>query len=306
MRALPVLAGLLALAAAGSGVHPSQAAFTSSARNPANTITTASDWVAPAVTVTSPAEGAFVTDTTPTIRGAAGTATGDSSTISVRIYSGTAAIGTPVQTRTATRWSGAWSTTAGTLADGTYTVAAIQTDTGSNTGTDAATFTIDTTAPTPTSISAANRSGGVKGRLGAGDSITYTFSEAIAPASVLSTFAGGSTTANVQVFFYNNGSADYFGLLDGNGQQNVKLDVGVATNAELVTANVTWPATMTQSSDGKSFTVTLGTAPGSGLATTSNSNRNMAWNVNDAPEDRAGHGLSTTGTVTETDNDQDF
>ena len=306
MKPLPILASLLALAAAGSGVHTSQAAFTSSARNPANTITTASDWVAPAVTVTSPSDGAFITDTTPTIRGAAGSASGDSSTITVRIYSGASASGTPAQTRTATRSSGAWSTTAGTLSDGTYTVAATQTDTASNVGTDSATFTIDTTAPTPVSISAANRSGGVKGRLGTGDSITYTFSEAIAPASVLSTFTGGSTTANVQVFFYNNGSADYFGVLDGNGQQNVKLDGGVATNAELVTANVTWPATMTQSSDGRSFTITLGTTPASGLATTVNGPRNMVWTVDTAPEDRAGHGLSGAGTVTETDNDQDF
>jgi hypothetical protein len=306
MRPLLILAGLLALVAAGSGVRASQAAFTASARNPANTFTTAADWVGPTVTVTAPADGGFITDPTPTIRGAAGTASGDSSTIAVRIYSGTSGSGTPVQTRTAMRWVGAWSTTAGTLPDGTYTVAAAQSDNAGNTGTDSATFTIDTTAPTPVSISAANRSGGVKGRLGAGDSITYTFSEAIDPASVLATFAGGGTTANVQVLFYNSGSADYFGVLDGNGQRNVKLDVGVATNAELVTANVTWPATMTQSSDGKSFTVTLGTAPPGGLTTTANPARNMTWTVNTAPQDRAGPAMSGAGTVTETDNDQDF
>jgi hypothetical protein len=306
MRRLPFLACLVALAAAGSGVHASQAAFTASAGNAANTFTTASDWVAPAVTVTSPADDAFVTDRTPTIRGAAGTASGDASTITVRIYSGTTATGTPLQTRTAMRWSGAWSTTATTLAEGTFTVTATQTDTSDNAGTASSTFTIDATAPTPVSISAANKSGGVKGRLGAGDSITYTFSEAIAPASVLSTFTGGSTSADVQVFFYNNGSADYFGLLDGNGEQNVKLDGGVATGAELVTTNVTWPATLTQSSDGKSFTVTLGSAPTRGLATTTNGARNMVWTVNAAVEDRAGHALSGAATVTETDYDQDF
>jgi hypothetical protein len=306
MRSALAVLALAALAAAGSGVHSSRAAFTATGRNPANTFTTSSNFP-PAVTITAPADGAYTNDTKPTLSGAAGTATGDSNTITVRIYSGTSATGTAVQTRTATRSGGTWTTTIGTpLAQGTYTARATQTDSGGSTGSATTTFTVDTTAPTPVAISAANATNGTKGRLGAGDTITYTFSEAIAPASVLPAFAGGGTTADVQVYLYNVGATDYFALLDGNSQQNVKLDTGVATNAELVTSNVTWPATMTQSSDGTSFTVTLGTAPASGVATTVNAARNMVWTAKAGPTDRAGNALSISGTISETDDDVDF
>jgi hypothetical protein len=304
MRSLVAVIVLAALAAAGSGVHASRAAFTAKGRNPANTFTTASDF-APAVTLTAPATGSLTNDTTPTFSGAAGTATGDSATITLRIYSGPTATGSPVQTRTATRSAGTWTNTLTTaLAPGTYTARATQTDTGGNTGSATTTFTVDTTAPQPATISTANATSDTRGRLGAGDSITYTFSEAIAPASVLSTFSGA--TADVRVYFYNAGTTDYIAVLDANGQQNVRLDTYVASNAELVTANVTWPATLTQSSDGRSFTVTLGTAPASGVATTVNAARNMVWTAKAGPTDRAGNALSISGTIAETDSDVDF
>jgi hypothetical protein len=306
MRSLAALAVLAALAAAGSNVHGSSAAFTAKGRNPANTFTTAGDF-APAVTITAPATGSYTNDATPAFSGAAGTATGDSTTVAVRIYSGTSATGTVVQTRNATRSGATWTTTLPTrLAEGTYTARATQTDTGGNTGSATTTFAVDTTAPRPAAISAANAAGGTRGRLDAGDSITYAFSEAMAPASELSSFTGGATTANVQVYLYNYGSTDLLALLDGDGEQNVELDTYVATNADLVTANVTWPATMTQSSDGRSFTITLGAAPSTGVATTVNTAKNMAWTTKAGPADLAGNAITATSTVTETDNDVDF
>ena len=54
------------------------------------------DATPPAVTLTSPAAGS-VGGPTPTFAGAAGTAAGDASTITVRVYGGTSATGTPVQ-----------------------------------------------------------------------------------------------------------------------------------------------------------------------------------------------------------------
>lgn len=306
MRGLLAVIAVAALAAAGSGVHASRAAYTAAARNPANTFTTAADF-APAVTVTAPAAGAYTNDTTPTFSGAAGTATGDSNTITVRIYAGTTATGAVVQTRSATRSAGTWTTTLPTaLASGTYTARVTQADSAGNTGSATVTFTVDTTAPTPTMVSTANATGGAKGRIGAGDSITYTFSEPIAPASVLSTFAGGSTSAPVQVYLYNAGTTDYLALLDANGQQNVKLDAYVATSADLATANIAWLATLTQSADGRSFTVTLGTAPATGVATAVNPARNMVWTAKAGPTDRAGNPLSISGTIAETDADVDF
>ena len=103
---------------------------------------------APVVTLTAPVDGAALGSATPTIRGAAGTAAGDVNQVSVKLYAGSTATGTAVQTIAADVTGGAWSATAAALADGTYTVQATQSDTSGNVGTTAAaTFTVDTKAP---------------------------------------------------------------------------------------------------------------------------------------------------------------
>ena len=97
------------------------------------------------------------TDTTPTFSGSGGTVFGDASMVTVKIYVGSAASGSPVQTHEASidPGTGAYTVDASpALADGTYTAQAEQQDgtqPRSNVGRSAArSFTIDTTAPTPT------------------------------------------------------------------------------------------------------------------------------------------------------------
>ena len=105
------------------------------------------DTTNPTVTLTAPATASSGNDTTPTLSGAAGSATGDSTTVTVKIYNGA----TLVQTLTPTRAGAAWTTTAAALAQGTYTATATQTDAAGNTGTSTTnTFTIDTAAPAVT------------------------------------------------------------------------------------------------------------------------------------------------------------
>src|SRR3954454_11727602 len=70
------------------------------------------DTAAPAPTITAPPSR--TNDNTPTLAGAAGNSTGDSSTVTVRVYAGSTATGTPVQTLTPSRSGAAWSTTAST------------------------------------------------------------------------------------------------------------------------------------------------------------------------------------------------
>src|SRR6202035_2117484 len=113
----------------------------------ANTFTV--DTVAPAVSLTAPANGAWINTATPTFSGAAGTAAGDSSTVTVRVYGGSSATGTPVQTLTATATGSGWSVSPlSALADGQYTVQAEQGDAAGNQGfSSPATFTVDTTPP---------------------------------------------------------------------------------------------------------------------------------------------------------------
>ena len=108
--------------------------------------------VAPAVTLTAPAPGTATNDSTPTFSGAAGTATGDSSTVTVKLYVGSSASGTPATTLSATRSGSSWSVTPGTpLADGTWTAQAEQSNTDGTVGRSApSTFSVDTAAPAVT------------------------------------------------------------------------------------------------------------------------------------------------------------
>jgi hypothetical protein len=89
----------------------------------------------PTVTLGSPMSGSTTSDSTPVISGSAGTAPGDSSTITVKMFAGSDPSGSPVQTHTAAVWGGRWSVaTTQPLADGTYTTQAAQSDSAGNTG----------------------------------------------------------------------------------------------------------------------------------------------------------------------------
>jgi hypothetical protein len=146
------------------------------------------DTAAPAVTLDAPANGSSLVDGTPTFSGAAGTAPGDSSTVTVKVYAGSSASGSPVQTRQATASGGAWSVAASpALADGTYTARAEQGDHASNTGLSAAsTFTVDTAAPNVTLTTPADGS--------VSSDTTPTF------AGGAGTAAGDSSTVTVNVY----------------------------------------------------------------------------------------------------------
>jgi subtilisin-like proprotein convertase family protein len=141
------------------------------------------DTAPPTVTLTSPTDGSATSDTTPMLSGIAGNAAGDSTTMTVKIWSGTGTSGSPLYTLATTRSGGSWSTDAPTLAQGTYTARAEQSDSASNTGFSSAnTFTVDTTAPAVTLVDPGDGSstndatpalGGAAGAL-AGDSSMVT------------------------------------------------------------------------------------------------------------------------------------
>jgi hypothetical protein len=155
-----------------------------------NTVTY--DGTVPVLTLTAPANGSATTDLTPTISGAAGNATGDSNTVTVKIYSGTGTGGSVVQTLTPTRSSNTWSTTASTLAQGTYTVQATQTDTAGNVATSAAnTFAVDTTAP---SVAVNQKVGQADPANALPIVFTVTFSESVTGFTASDLTRGGSSS----------------------------------------------------------------------------------------------------------------
>ena len=313
MRTAVVIGALAALALAGSTVGTSRAAFTAHDEFTA-VLSTAADWVEPALTLTSPADDASQKSTSVTLAGAAGNAAGDATTVTVELYAGAAATGTPLVTRAVTRSAATWSTTITPLAAGTYTARATQTDTGGNTTTTPPhTFTIDTTAPTRVSVSAANGTG-TAGHLDAGDTITFAYSEPVLASSILAGWTGASP-ATVKVRFFNLISGDSFTVLDASSAANVKLDAGttsvggvaLGTGANYVTSTVTFSATMRRSSDGASFVVTLG-APdiSSRIVATAATAKNMTWTPRIGPTDLAANALTNIAAWTESDSDRDF
>ena len=112
--------------------------------NAAQLIVEADDELAPAVSLDTPGDGALLNARTPTFSGSAGTARGDSTTVTVKIYAGAGADGTPIETTTATRMDDFWSATpAAPLDDGVYTVQAEQLDAAGNLSSSrATTFTV--------------------------------------------------------------------------------------------------------------------------------------------------------------------
>jgi chitinase len=295
-----VLALLAALLAAASAVQGSEATFTASAKNAAS-FTTAAKF-APVVSLTTPADGSATNDTTPTLSGAAGNTTGDNLTITVKIYSGASATGTPVQTLSPNRTGATWTTTAtAALASGTYTAQATQTDASGNTGTSAAnTFTVDTTKPAAANIVATNKAGGAPGKIENGDTLTFTYSEPITAASVWSGWNGASTAVNVR--FTDSTTADTVTVLTAT-TGTVKLGT-VATNGNYVSATSTFASTMVRSPDGASVVVTLGTP--AGVQATAVTARNMRWTPVVGITDLAGNTSTTATAFTETDADVDF
>jgi Bacterial Ig-like domain len=296
------LASLACALAAVGCVEGSTATFTASATNAAS-FATAADWVAPAPTLVVPADGALTNDGTPDLSGAAGNASGDSSTVTVRIYAGSSATGSPVQSLAPTRTGTSWSATAATLTSGTYTATASQSDASGNTGTSAPhTFTVDTIAPTATDVAAAN-GGATAGKVEAGDVITFTFSEPIDPATVLTGWDGTSTAVQVRITA---GvlAPDPFTVLDSGGGTGVHLGT-VQTNGDYVTTNAVFDATMVRSAGQASVVVTLGAKQSGIMTILAAGAQNMTWTVDNAVEDLAGNAVKTAS-VTESTSDVDF
>jgi hypothetical protein len=272
------------------------------------------DTAAPVVTLTAPADGAR-TLARPAVSGSGGLLAGDQATITVEIWAGATATGTPVQTLTATRsaTTGAWAVTPATLPDGTYAIRARQADAAGNSGSSAVVvITADGTPPVAQSIAAANAGGPgtLAGRLDPGDTLTLAYSEALQPGSILADWDGTATA--IRARFFAGGANDRLALLNDGLTAALGLATGgpgsggIDLRGDYVSGQVTFTATMTLSADGRRVTVVLGTpdAPAS-IRAAAVPPRNLRWSVNTAARDLAGNAV-TSATVTESDGDRDF
>jgi len=159
---------------------------------------------------------------------------------------------------------------------------------------------VDNTAPTGTDVQAVN--GGSIRKMDAGDTLTFTYSEAMAPGSILSGWDGSAAAVTVRVA--DSASNDLLSVW--NGADATKLNLTGTTDLQLkanrTAGTLKFAGTMTMS--GSSVVITLGSAT-IGTAVQAFTSTPMVWTPSAAATDLAGNPCATTA-VTETGTDIDF
>jgi hypothetical protein len=141
--------------------------------------------------VTSPGPGSSTTLTSPAFSGAAASDFGDGSQVTLRVYSGQAASGSPVQTVTVARSGAAWSAGLGSaLPLGTYTAQAEQADLVGDIGLGApVTFTVRVPSISLASLGATPQATSTPTLTGTGD-----VSAGAEPFAIVEVYAGTAAT----------------------------------------------------------------------------------------------------------------
>ena len=314
-RAAAALASLAGLVAAWSGV--TFASFTSSSDNPGSAITAAADFRAPTVSasVISKASGgtagyvkqggsyyvyANVSDTGNPASGVA-SVTADVSAISlgetsVALTAGSYSVdGITYSHRSAAR------TATAVLSEGSKSYSIAATDNDSNSGTTGGfAVTVDNTLPAGSDVQALNASAGTTGGAEAGDTVTFTYSEAIEPESVLAGWNGNSTSVVVRIVNGALGGDDELRVYNAADSSQLPLGVvdldrsdyvGGLLGGEIARFGASGTAS-TMAMSGSSITVTLGTHSGQ-AAGTAGGNGTASWSPSATATDRAGNGAST-------------
>jgi hypothetical protein len=179
------------------------------------------------------------------------------------------------------------------LTDGGYDLRAVATDIAGNTTTSAtvANRVVDNTAPTGVDIQTSNVAGGTVGKPETGDLLTFTLSEPVAPASVLSGWGGAATSVVVR---FTNGNPDVISVYDSTNTTQLALG-SVRSGKKYVTGDVAFLASSALLS-GSTIAVTLGVPNGS--TAKANGSTTLQWTPSTAATDRAGNPL-TAGTIAE-------
>jgi hypothetical protein len=157
--------------------------------------------------------------------------------------------------------------------------------------------------PRGTDVQATN-GGSISGRLEAGDSIRLTYSEAIAPASILSGWNGASTP--IRVSLANGTTFDTMDFLNSAGTTRLGLvngttDLSLGGNF-ITTTTASFNATMAMS--GNIVIVTLGSKIGGTVVTASTGT--MTWRPSAAARDLVGLAASTALVTESGTADRDF
>jgi len=165
-------------------------------------------------------------------------------------------------------------------------------------------FVIDNTSPTAANVQAVN-GGGTLGRIDANDTLTFTWSEPMAPASILAGWNGVSQSIRVrvnQVGGANNDTLDLYNAA-GTTRLNVMSAAALRLNGDYAGSNPAW-LNATMETSGNTIVVRIGTTI-SGSLVTETGNATMQWTASTASTDVVGN-AATANTATESGNDRDF
>jgi chitinase len=202
---------------------------------------------------------------------------------------------TTLCTDTSSPYSCSWN--AGALADGSYDLRAIAQDNLGNQSTSATvSATVNNTGPTGTDVQGTN--GGVNDKLDAGDTVVFTYSEAIAPGSILAGWSGTSTAIRVRVA--NNGAADAMEFYNAANTTPLNLlatGTTLSIEADYVTGATQFNATIARS--GSTFVVTIGSLISGAVTTKARGKTPMSWQTNSAATSLANGKPVLPATVTE-------
>lgn len=197
-------------------------------------------------------------------------------------------------------------------ADDTYVLSVRATDAIGNVSTPAtSTFSIDRTGPGAASLSAVNR-GALVRRIETGDQLTLTFSEAIAPGSLIAGW-DGTGTQNIVIRQANN-TNDALSFYNSGNTARLPLGAVQLKRTDYVSGAVVWGAALTRSTmtlSGSTLTITFGTPDQLTRVTSAAAAANMSWSprtgvtTGTGITDVAGN-LGTSTARLETDIDNDF
>ena len=195
-----------------------------------------------------------------------------------------------------------WNTTA--VTDGTYDLRAVVRDQAGSTtaSTVISAVRIDNTAPTGTDVQATNS--GTQGQLTTGDTIRLTYSEAIAPASILSGWTGSSQA--MRVYVNDSGTADTMDFRNSAGTTRLNLvnsSTDLSLGRDFVGSAVIFNATIAMS--GSTVTVTIGSKISGTLKTVATTGT-MTWRPSASATDLAGLAASTALVTESGTADRDF
>ncbi len=176
------------------------------------------------------------------------------------------------------------------VADGTYSIRVVTADNaGVRTISSPTSLTIDNTAPTAANVQAAN-GGATAGLIEPGDSLTLSWSEPIAPATVLPGWDGSSQAIRMRIADI--AANDQLDFYDGAGSTRLNLVTTAADlklGANFVTSDAEFNATMARS--GNSITITLGSQISGSLAQAAVGT--MTWRPSASATDIFGNPAST-------------